>query len=399
MSEAVKSQYEAFPYPERDPRDEKKRLITGSPSHPLEMDHFLWAGQRDWSQPLRILVAGGGTGDALVQLAQILTTARRKYEITYVDLSTASRVVAEKRIKARSLKSVKFVTGSLLDAPEMGEFDYIDCCGVLHHLPEPLDGFRALSNALAPNGGIGLMVYAPYGRAGVYPLQEAFRQLYGDLPPAEQLKAASDVFKRLPEGHVFKRNPHLTDHKTSAAGFYDLLLHSTDQAFTVDQLIDTMAAAGLKILGTPHALQYDLRRFLPQVPEHLDEKARLALAERLDGTIKLHVAYGCRADGTAPGPAQGQDTDVPHLRGVKPAQLAKRVRETGNISLTLFNTPFRIDVPKHAAPAIAAIDGRKTLAELKKTSGVDPILWNSLWSRLSEDLVRFGILVYSHLLR
>ena len=68
----VRDQYESFPYPARDPRDEAKRLITGSPSLPIEMDHCLWAGQHDWSQPLRVLVAGGGTGDGLVQLAQLV---------------------------------------------------------------------------------------------------------------------------------------------------------------------------------------------------------------------------------------------------------------------------------------------------------------------------------------
>ncbi|WP_432639608.1 hypothetical protein [Albidovulum sp.] len=67
----VSEHYEAYPYPERRPADERKRLITGSPSHPLEMDHFLWGGKRDWSQPLRALVAGGGTGDAAPLLAGI----------------------------------------------------------------------------------------------------------------------------------------------------------------------------------------------------------------------------------------------------------------------------------------------------------------------------------------
>ena len=69
MSE-VKAQYEAFPYPARDPADEAKRLITGSPSHVLEIDHFLFQGRRDWTKPLRALIAGGGTGDGLIQLAQ-----------------------------------------------------------------------------------------------------------------------------------------------------------------------------------------------------------------------------------------------------------------------------------------------------------------------------------------
>jgi len=154
----VKAQYEAFPYPERNPADEKKRLITGSPSHPLELDHHLFGGLRDWSKTTRILVAGGGTGDALIQLAQVLTSASKPYEITYIDLSTASRKIAQARAKMRGLKGIEFITGSLLDAAQYGPFDYIDCCGVLHHLPEPQQGFDALAQALAPGGGIGLMV-------------------------------------------------------------------------------------------------------------------------------------------------------------------------------------------------------------------------------------------------
>ena len=36
---AVQAQYEALPYPARDPRDEAKRLIVGSPSQTIEIDH------------------------------------------------------------------------------------------------------------------------------------------------------------------------------------------------------------------------------------------------------------------------------------------------------------------------------------------------------------------------
>ena len=128
----VKAQYEAYPYPERDPRDEKKRLITGSPSHPLELDHHLFGGMRDWSGGTRILVAGGGTGDALIQLAQTLTSAGKDYEITYIDLSEASRKIAEGRAKVRGLKGITFLTGSLLDAAKYGPFDYIDCLSLIH---------------------------------------------------------------------------------------------------------------------------------------------------------------------------------------------------------------------------------------------------------------------------
>ena len=74
-TDEMRAKYEAYPYPERDPADERKRLITGSPSWPHEMDHWLWGGVRDWSKPLRVLVAGGGTGDGLIQLATLMQGA------------------------------------------------------------------------------------------------------------------------------------------------------------------------------------------------------------------------------------------------------------------------------------------------------------------------------------
>ncbi|MEM8824407.1 MAG: class I SAM-dependent methyltransferase, partial [Pseudomonadota bacterium] len=199
----IADHYDAYPYPARDPADEAKRLIIGSPSRPMEMDHFLWGGQRDWARSLKALVAGGGSGDGLVQLAQMLTDAGRDYEITYLDLSPGAREVAESRVAVRGLTGITFHTGSLLDAAEYGTFDYIDCCGVLHHLPDPAEGFAALARAVAPEGGMGFMVYAPYGRSGVYPLQEAFGALLDGLAPEARLARAREIFARVPEGHPF----------------------------------------------------------------------------------------------------------------------------------------------------------------------------------------------------
>lgn len=254
----VKDQYEAFPYPERNPRDEKKRLIIGSPSLPQEIDHFIFGGRRDWSKPLRILVAGGGTGDGLIQLTTLLTQYGKPFEATYLDLSKASRAVAEARAKMRRLTGITFVTGSLLDAENYGPFDYIDCCGVLHHLPEPDAGFRALRQALAPGGGLGFMVYAPYGRSGVYPLQEAFGTLFADLAPKDRLKAARQIYAKLPDGHPFKSNPNVNDHKSGDAGFYDLLLHNQDRAYSVPDLTAALDRTGWSLSGFVQPVLYDL---------------------------------------------------------------------------------------------------------------------------------------------
>jgi SAM-dependent methyltransferase len=289
MSE-IEAQYDAYPYPERDPADEAKRLIVGSPSHPLELDHYLFAGRRDWTKPLRALVAGGGTGDALIQLAQVLASAGHAAKITYLDLSTTARGIAEARAEARGLEGIEFHTGSLLDAAGFGEFDYIDCCGVLHHLPDPQAGFDALAGALAPGGGIGLMVYAPHGRSGVYPLQSGFGRLLKGAPE-DRLKAAKAIFKRLPAGHPFRSNPHLGDHEVSDAGFYDLLLHSQDRPFTITELDATLRAAGLVMTGTPNGHFYDPAPIVGDAADlsGLSDLDRMALAEELSGSIKLHV--------------------------------------------------------------------------------------------------------------
>lgn len=396
----VSEQYEAYPYPERDPADEKTRLITGSPSHPFEMDHFLWGGVRDWSQPLHALVAGGGTGDALIQLAAVLTAAGKPYEITYLDLSHASRGVAEARAKIRGLTGIRFETGSLLDAAEYGRFDYIDCCGVLHHLPNPQDGFNALSKALKPDGGMGLMVYAPYGRSGVYPLQEAFGALTVGMTPKARLAAARAIYARLPDGHPFRRNPHLVDHEQGDAGFYDLLLHSQDRPFGISDLMAALDGADLAFAGAPQAGLYDLARFIPEnldVPKGLDLADRMALAEKLDGTIKTHVIYAAHKDRKLT--AAGKDlASVPHLKGVSGADLARQVAKAGGITLSRGSEKTKLAIARDAAPLLAAIDGRKSLSAMAKTAGLDPFAFNALWRPAERGLVSAGVLLYSRIL-
>ncbi|MCB2136767.1 MAG: class I SAM-dependent methyltransferase [Rhodobacteraceae bacterium] len=397
---AVEEQYEAYPYPERDPADEKRRLITGSPSHPLEIDHFVFGGQRDWSRPLRVLVAGGGTGDALIQLAAVMAAAGRRYEITYLDLSKASRRIAEERAKLRGLTGIRFETGSLLDAAEYGEFDYIDCCGVLHHLSEPQAGFDALARALSSDGGMGLMVYAPYGRSGVYPLQEAFVALTEGMAPAERLETAKAVYARLPEGHPFRRNPHLVDHEQGDAGFYDLLLHSQDRPFGIAELLAALEGAGLKYIGSPQAALYDPQRFLPdgtELPDGLSDAARMSLAEKLDGTIKTHVVYAVPKGRTVP--LAGKDmTSVPHLKGVSGADLARQVARTGEVTVTRGAEKSRIPISQGAAPILAGIDGRRPLALIAATAKLDSFAFAAVWRPVERVLTASGLLLYSRLL-
>lgn len=392
----VQAQYEAFPYPERNPKDEAKRLITGSPSIPQEMDHHLWGGQRDWSQPLRALFAGGGTGDGLIQLAQRLTDAGKPYEITYIDLSTASRQIAEARAKVRGLDGISFVTGSLLDAPDYGPFDYIDCCGVLHHLPDPLAGLSALKAAIAPNGGLGFMVYAPYGRSGVYPLQKAFNTLYGHLPPKSQIKHAKKIFAAIPDGHPFKRNPHVADHKQSDAGFYDLLLHSQDRAYRVGEWIDSLEETGWSLAQFSQPGLYDIET-LTDAPPGLSTVEAMSVAEALRGTIKNQVGYARRAEDKAPEFSPLPDR-IPHLNNMDPKPLASAVAAKQLPNLRVGSERVQISLKPDIAPLIEAVDGRRCVKEIFEVSGLSGDKALRLWTSLERAFEPWGLLHYSTVL-
>src|ERR1700749_1656273 len=100
------AQYEAYPYPHRDPRDEAKRLIVGSPGHLREIDHWVFGAARPASMPLRALIAGGGSGDATIMLAQQLAREGRAGTVTWLDRSGAAMKIAQARAAARGLTNI-----------------------------------------------------------------------------------------------------------------------------------------------------------------------------------------------------------------------------------------------------------------------------------------------------
>ena len=368
---AVKAHYEALPYPARRPEDEDKRLIVGSPGNLWELNHSLFAGKRDFSKPFRVLVAGGGTGDSTIMLAQQLADVRCPAEIIYLDLSTASRAVAEARAKRRGLGNIRFLTGSLLDVAEMapGPYDYIDCCGVLHHLADPVAGMRALRSVLAPDGGMGIMVYGRYGRDGVYEMQEILQTLGRDLgTPAEKIALTRKLLKQLPPTNHFARNPWVRDHLDGGdAGLYDLLLHSRDRAYTVPEIAALARDGGMSLTAFIEPALYNPASYLndPAVVGRLEALGwleRCALAEQLAGNLKVHVFYCVPVEHAEDRVARPDDpTLVPVLHELDGAAVARDFRPGAPVGINANGIPLRFSLPRLAGAILARIDGVRTI--------------------------------------
>ncbi len=383
----VEAQYEAYPYPGRDPADEGKRLVAGSPSNLVELNHYLFAGRRDFTRPFRVLAAGGGTGDAAIMLAQQLADASGPGgdagEVVYLDLSAASRKTAEARAEVRGLVNISFHSGSLLDLPELGLgiFDYIDCCGVLHHLEDPPAGLAALAAVLAEDGGIGLMVYAPYGRNGVYPLQDMLRELAGDLPLSERVALAKRLIAGLPETNAFRRNPFLGDHRRGDAELVDLLLHARDRAYTVTELAGLVTGAGLAPIALVEPARYRPESYLavPAVLKRLAEQdwlVQAAFAERLAGNVKKHVLYVAKSGTPETRIALPEDPEaVPLLFDLEGQALAKAVQGDLILKAEFDGLALRFALPRLAPAILQRIDGLRTLGAIfDELQGLDASL-------------------------
>lgn len=391
----VRAQYEALPYPPRDPREEALRLIIGTPSHILEVNHYLFSGRLNFARPFRVLVAGGGTGDACIMLAQQLVDRRCPGEVVYLDLSTASRAICEARAKARGLRNINFITGSLLDLPTMpiGQFDYIDCTGVLHHLPDPAAGMKALASVLQPDGGIGVMLYGQYGRTGVYPLQEMLRTLAPrSMPITDRIAMAKRLIRFLPTTNLFRRNPYLNDHVTAGdAGLYDLLLHSIDRAYTVPEIATMADDAGLRVVAFLEPVRYEPATYMsdPVIARQASSLPlieRAAFAERLSGNLRTHVFYATRAGFDTV--ARPEDTQsIPVLREMDAHKLAAGLQPGAPLVANLDGFPWRAQLPALAPRIIAQIDGRKSVAEIYTALGAQGGLprWEDFYAQF-EDL-------------
>jgi SAM-dependent methyltransferase len=395
------AQYEAYPYPARQPRDEAKRLIVGSPGHLREIDYWVFAGARPAHRPLNALVAGGGTGDATIMLATQLTRANRPGQVTWLDRSTAARGIAQARAEQRGLRNIVWETRSLLDLPHsgLGPFDYIDCCGVLHHLPDPAEGLAALVSVLAPSGGLGLMVYAPHGRTGVYMVQDALRRLARlEQSPTERLDIARRVMRHLPENAWLRRNPHFTDHISGGdAGLYDLLLNPRDRAFDIPALFALLHGAGLRVTCLMEPLRYDPVTWLPDPKLRaraaaLDPVEAAALAEALTGNMSTHVLYCTRANAAPVGPDPLSPDSVPVTREMPGETIAAAIRPDGTLGLIIDGLRVPLALPPLAPAILRLIDGERRVGDIGASlveRGVDPAsftrAWAACWTALSRS--------------
>ena len=240
VAEEVRAFYERHPYPPAVENLDRYRQRWDDRQR-RRADSLLFWPDEPCRDDRSVLVAGCGTSQAA------------KYALRWphaqvigINVSTTSIEKTETLKRKYGLDNLDVRQLPVERATELGDrFEHVVCTGVLHHLPDPDAGLRALRDALAPTGAMHLMVYAPYGRAGVYLLQAYCREL-GVRASAPEIRDLAASLSALPQDHplvpLLRNAPDFRDE----AALADALLNPQDRPYSVPQLFDFIVRAGLQ---------------------------------------------------------------------------------------------------------------------------------------------------------
>ena len=319
IAEEVRAFYDRHPYPPPvDDLDSYRRLWDDLRRRRAE-SHLFWPAE-PYREDRSVLVAGCGT-------AQAAKYALRwpRAQVTGIDVSATSIRRTEELKRKYRLENLDLHQLPVENATDLERsFEQIVCTGVLHHLPDPDAGLRALREVLEQGGAMHLMVYAPYGRAGVYLLQEYCRRLrIGSSAP--EIRDLATSLKALPPDHpLVPLLRNASDFRQEAA-LADALLHPQDRPYSVPQMLDFLGRGGLQfgrwVRQAPYLPHCGALAASPHRPllTRLPAEEQYAAVELFRGTMIRHSAVAYRSD--RPGPVQPIEFDGDAWLGYVPLRM------------------------------------------------------------------------------
>ncbi|HEY2852474.1 MAG TPA: class I SAM-dependent methyltransferase [Gemmatimonadaceae bacterium] len=367
---AVQHFYERYPYPPAVESLDRYRSLWEDGKLRRQDHHLFWPA-RPFRDDHSVLVAGCGTSQA-AKYAMRWPAAR----VIGIDFSAASIRCTEELKQRYELANLQLHLLPIERAAELEiRFDQIVCTGVLHHLADPAVGLRVLRELLEPDGAMLLMLYAPYGRAGIYMMQEFCRRL-GITGTESGIRDLVATLSALPPGHPLRALREAPDFH-SVAAIADALLNPHDRAYTVAQLFELLESARLTFGRWVRQAPYSPRCGLMAYAARATRIAQLSLAEQfaavelLRGTMTRHNVIVHRDDGAARAQrlnfADDGSLDYVPIRASDTISVQERL--PAGIAAVLINrkhscTDLTLPITQREKRWFDAIDGRRTIGEM-----------------------------------
>ncbi|MCK0172925.1 bifunctional 2-polyprenyl-6-hydroxyphenol methylase/3-demethylubiquinol 3-O-methyltransferase UbiG [Mycolicibacterium sp. F2034L] len=295
-ADIVAHQYEQYRYPEPIQDLETWTETSWQWFDPSHAHRVLWP-DREYKHDVDILIAGCGTNQAAV-----FAYNNRDAKVLAVDVSQPSLDHQQYLKDKHGLSNLELRLLPIEELPSLGQqFDLVVSTGVLHHMADPLQGMRALAECVRPDGAIGIMLYAKYGRLGVEIMQSVCRDL--DLGQNEpSVRKVRQALELLPSDHPVRSYMRIAPDLKYDAGLVDTFLHGRDRNYTVDDCLELVADAGLVFqdwfLRTPYYMHemHSPDNEMTQAVHALPREKHWSVMERLQTTNGCHFFIACRPE-------------------------------------------------------------------------------------------------------
>ena len=357
-ADVVTRQYERYRYPQ--PIEDLEVWLGNNwewydPSHA----HRVFWPDREYKADLDILIAGCGTNQA-----SVFAFMNPDAKVTAVDISQPSLDHQQYLKDKHGLFNLDLNLLPIEELPSLGrDFDMIVSTGVLHHMADPQVGMNAIASCLRPDGAMGIMLYAKYGRAGLELLQQFFRDL-GLGQNESSIATVREAFSLLSPDHLVQPYLKMARNMQSDAVLVDTFLHGRERSYTVDDCVDLVTTAGLVFQGWfnkapyyPHGLFARPNTVYPAI-EALPEPAKWAAVERLNTVNACHFFLACRPE--RPKESYTIDFSTPACLDYVPLM---RMR-CGLSGLEIFRSDWRTTLNSAQLPFVQQVDGHRTIREI-----------------------------------
>lgn len=242
ISRAVKGQYEENPYPRW------SRVET-----PLEQQSILTlcdlAELNLHSESIKtviapqVLVAGCGTGQNAIEVA----TRFAGCNVTAVDLSLASLAYAKRKSQEMGVSNVQYLQADILNLHQLSvKFDIINSVGVLHHMADPMAGWKILTGLLKPGGLMKIGLYSELARSDIVSVRKEIAAMNVGTSNAEMRAFRQAVATSNEKDH--RRLAERADFH-SLSNLRDLIFHVQEHRFTLPQIAKCLEELGLVFSG------------------------------------------------------------------------------------------------------------------------------------------------------
>ena len=260
VSAAVGSQYEENPYP----RWIKCARTSGAGDFAGQIRQMLPQKNIAIAPDVapRILIAGCGTGQHPIESMAGYRDAR----ILAIDLSMASLAYAKRKTLELGIGNIEYRQSDILDLATLPErFDLIEAIGVLHHLEDPLRGWRVLRKLLKPRGLMRIALYSDIARQAVISMREQIAA-QAMQPTVPDMRRCRRQVRPLLETMGTQSLDYSPDFYC-VSGCRDLFFHVVEHRFTLPQIAALLDELDLEFLAFQLPTVALAARYLAEFPD------------------------------------------------------------------------------------------------------------------------------------